>query len=75
MTDEKKKPAMVIDMDGEKREISFEELALSNNLTLEALVRVLARKGILTPDEFVKQLEELQNERFPEQGKQPESSG
>ncbi len=75
MTDEKKKPAMVIDMDGEKREISFEELALSNNLTLEALVRVLARKGILTPDEFVKQLEELQNERFPEQGKQPKSSG
>ncbi len=71
MTDEKKNPAMVIDMDGERREVSFEELALSNNLTLEALVRVLARKGIITPDEFVKQLEELQNERFPEKGNQP----
>ncbi|MCD6418655.1 hypothetical protein J7M00_07725 [bacterium] len=71
MADEHRKPAMVIDMDGERREISYEELTLSNNITLEALVRLLARKGIITPDEFVKQLEELQNERFPEQENRP----
>ena len=58
-----KKPAMLINVDGETRQVSFEELILSNNLTIEALVRMLAKKGIITSEEFLAQLEEIEKER------------
>ncbi len=58
-----KRTALIIVVDGKEREISFEELALSNNIALEALVRILARKGIISPEEFVEQLGEIERER------------
>ena len=59
------RPAMVIKMpDGSERKISFEELTLSNNITGEAIVRLLITKGIFTTDEFVEELEKIQNERI-----------
>ena len=64
--DEKKVPSSGIIMvkDGVKREISFEELALSNTLSLEALVRVLSRNGNVDPGELLKEMEKVKDERF-----------
>jgi hypothetical protein len=64
MDNDSKKAALIIKVDGVDREISFEELTLSNNITLEALVRVLAKKNILAIDEFLTELQELEKERL-----------
>jgi hypothetical protein len=63
--------------DGVKREVSFEELALSNTLSLEALVRVLSRNGNVDASELLKEMERVKAERFrngvplPEDGDTP----
>ncbi len=62
MTDKKYALKMVIE--GKEREVSYEELALSNNLSQEALVRLLIEKGIFTPDEMLKMLETVKKERY-----------
>ena len=64
--DEKKTPSPGIIMvkDGVKREISFEELALSNTLSLEALVRVLSRNGSVDPGELLDEMEKVKDDRF-----------
>jgi len=63
---EKKPAAMVIQLpDGSERTISFDELTLSNNLAIEAIVRILSKKGILTPEDFVNELEDIEKERNP----------
>ncbi len=64
--DEKKTPnsGIIMVKDGVKREISFEELALSNTLSLEALVRVLSRNGNVDPGELLKEMEKVKDERF-----------
>jgi len=59
-----KRPALIISVDGKEREVTFEELTLSNNLTLEVLMRLLIDKKIIDPDEFMTKLQELKNERF-----------
>ena len=51
---DKKSVAMKIQMpDGTVKEVSFEELALSNNLASQALVRLLIKKGVITAEEFM----------------------
>jgi hypothetical protein len=60
----KKRPALIISVDGKEREVTFEELTLSNNLTLEVLMRLLIDKNLIDPDEFMTKLQELKNERF-----------
>ena len=52
MTDEKK-IALKMVVDGETRDVSYEELALSNNLAQEALVRLLIEKKVIDPKEFL----------------------
>ena len=58
------KPGLVLVKDGVQREVSFEELALSNTLSLEALVRVLSRSGNVDPNELMEELEKVKTERF-----------
>ncbi len=60
----KAQPGLIMVKDGVKRQVSFEELALSNTLSLEALVRVLARNGDLDPAELLKEMEQVKSERF-----------
>ena len=60
----KPKPGLVLVKDGVQREVSFEELALSNTLSLEALVRVLSRSGNVDPTELMAELEKVKTERF-----------
>ena len=62
--DEKAKSGIILVKDGVKREVTFEELALSNTLSLEALVRVLARAGNVDPGELLTEMEKVKSERF-----------
>ena len=65
------KSGLILVKDGVKREVSFEELALSNTLSLEALVRVLTRSGNVEPNELMEEMEKVKEERFRE-GAPPE---
>jgi hypothetical protein len=45
-----------------KVQVSYEELAYSNMLTLNALVELLAEKGVLTQEEILDRMRKLQTE-------------
>jgi len=62
MNDSKVALKMVID--GKERDVSYEELALSNNLAQEALVRVLIEKKLFEPKELLKMMETVKKERY-----------
>lgn len=62
MTEQKVALKMVVD--GQEREITFEDLALSNNLAQEALVRLLVEKNVFKPDELLKMIETVKKERY-----------
>jgi hypothetical protein len=62
--EEKPRSGLVLVKDGVQREVSFEELALSNTLSLEALVRVLSRNGNVDPSELLEEMEKVKAERF-----------
>ena len=70
MADEKKKPAIKLVTGDQVREISYEELALSVHMAQEALVKVLIEKKIISPDEFLKALREVKQERYRTEPKQ-----
>jgi hypothetical protein len=59
-----KPPALKIVVDGKEREISYEELTLSNNLAQEALVRLLVDKKIIEPKDLIDYLERVRKERY-----------
>ena len=65
---DEKKYALKMVINGEEREVSYEELALSNNLAQEALVRLLIEKGVFKPDEMLKMLEQVKEERYRSPG-------
>jgi hypothetical protein len=56
--------AMRLVVDGKERLISYEELALSNNLAQEALVRLLVRKKIIKADELLEEINTVKTERY-----------
>ena len=62
MTD--KRVALKMIIDGKEREITYEELALSNNLAQEALVRLLIDKKLIEPKELLEMLETVKKERY-----------
>lgn len=62
MTENKIALKMVVD--GKERDVTFEELALSNNLAQEALVRLLIEKKVLTARELLDWIEKVKNERY-----------
>jgi hypothetical protein len=68
---EDKKFALKMIIDGKERDVSFEELALSNNLAQEALVRLLIDKKIFEPKELIEKMELVKKERYrmPDQDK------
>ena len=65
---EKRNVAIKMVVDGKERDVSFEELALSNNLAQEALVRLLIEKGMFKPNELLEMMEKVKKERY----RQPE---
>ena len=60
----KPKSGLILVKDGVQREVTFEELALSNTLSLEALVRVLSRNGNVDPAELMSEMDKVKSERF-----------
>ncbi len=64
MSDAADRPAIKMVVDGEVRDVSFEELALSNNLAQEALVRLLISKGVFEPKELMEMMETVRSERY-----------
>ena len=61
---EEKKVAIKMVIDGQVKEISFEELALSNNLAQESLVRLLIEKKVFDPKELLEMMEKVKKERY-----------
>ncbi|KPK99487.1 MAG: hypothetical protein AMJ91_07585 [candidate division Zixibacteria bacterium SM23_73_3] len=65
MTEEKdKRIALRIIMGDKEKEVTFDELCLSNNLAQEALVRLLVRKKLFKPEELVQEIEQVRKERY-----------
>lgn len=64
MMDDEKKYALKMVVDGKERLITFEELALSNNLAQEALVRLLVDKKLIQPKELLDKMEQVKKERY-----------
>jgi hypothetical protein len=62
MSDDRIAIKMVID--GKERDVTYEELALSNNLAQESLVRLLIEKGVFKPDELLQMMERVKKERY-----------
>lgn len=62
MTDKNVALKMVIN--GEERDITFEELALSNNLAQEALVRLLIKNKLISAKDLMEIMEQVKTERY-----------
>jgi hypothetical protein len=56
--------ALKMIVNGEERDVTFEELALSNNLAQEALVRLLIQKKLFEPKELMEIMEAVKKERY-----------
>ncbi len=63
MADEKKFALKMI-VNGQERDITFEELALSNNLAQEALVRLLIEKKVFEAKEMMDMMNKVKQERY-----------
>ena len=61
--------ALKMIVNGKEREVTYQELALSNNLAQEALVRLLIDKKLIEPKELMEMMEKVKKERYrdPEQ--------
>jgi len=74
LTQEKdKRVALRVIMGDKEREVTFDELCLSNNLAQEALVRLLVKKKIFKPEELVQVMEQVRKERYRAPGDFPQS--
>ena len=64
MNEKDKKVALKIFYDGKWKEVTFEELCLSNNLAQEALVTLLVKKKIIEPKELLEQMDQIRKNRY-----------
>jgi hypothetical protein len=58
-------------VDGKEREISFEELTLSNKLSQDALVSLLIKKGLFKPQELLDEMAEIRKQHYRDEGSMP----
>jgi hypothetical protein len=56
--------AMRMVVDGKARDVTIRELALSNNLAQESLVRLLVKKKLISPDELMEEMQAVRKERY-----------
>jgi hypothetical protein len=61
-------------IDGQERKITYEELALSNNLSQEALVRLLVKKKIIKADDLLEEIKTVKGERYRADPQDPGAS-
>jgi len=62
--EEERKFALRMIIDGKERNVTFEELALSNNLAQESLVRLLIEKKLIEPKELMDMMLKVKKERY-----------
>lgn len=51
-------------INGRERKVTYEELALSNNLAQEALVSLLVKNKLIKPDELLAEIKAVKSERY-----------
>ena len=56
--------ALKMIVNGKERDVTFQELALSNNLAQEALVRLLIMKKQIEAKELMEMMETVKKERY-----------
>lgn len=66
MTETGKRVALTVTVGDQKREITFDELTLSNNFALEALVKLLVDKKIIEVKELQEAMNKIRKERYQE---------
>ncbi len=64
MTEPNKRVALTVTVGDQKREITFDELTLSNNFALEALVKLLVDKKIINIKDLQETMNSVRNERY-----------
>lgn len=65
MADEaSKRVALKVSIRGQVRDVTFDELTLSNNLGLEALVTLLVHKGVFKAEELQQEMERIRKDRY-----------
>lgn len=64
MTDSEKRVALTITYGDQKREITFDELTLSNNFALEAIVKLLVDKKVIDIKELQETMNLIRQERY-----------
>ena len=72
MDEKEKKVALKIFFDGKWKEITYEELCLSNNLAQEALVTLLVKKKLIDPRELMEMIAKIRKERYKTSGEKLE---
>jgi len=53
-------------VDGKVREITVEQLVISNQLSQEALVSLLVKKKLIDPKDLLNEIERVRKERYRE---------
>lgn len=56
--------ALKMVVDGKERDVSFAELTLSNNLSQQALARLLIKKGMITAQELLEMIKTVRKENY-----------
>lgn len=62
--DKDRRVALRVIIGDKEKEITFDELILSNNLAQEALVRLLVNKKVFKPEELMQEMEKVKKERY-----------
>jgi len=70
MPDSVKRVALTIMFGDQKREVTFDELTLSNNFALEAMVKLLVDKKIIEIDELRKTMDQIRKDRYDDPSQQ-----
>jgi hypothetical protein len=61
---DKPRVAMKMMVDGEVREITVEQLVISNQLSQEALVSLLVKKGMIEPKDLLSEIDAIRKVRY-----------
>ncbi|NLI16625.1 MAG: hypothetical protein GX409_10110 [candidate division Zixibacteria bacterium] len=70
MSDSEKRVALTITYGNQRRDITFDELTLSNNFALEAIVKLLVDKKLIDLKELQETMEHISKERYIDPSKQ-----
>jgi hypothetical protein len=70
MSESEKRVALTITYGNQRRDITFDELTLSNNFALEAIVKLLVDKKLIDLKELQETMEHIRKERYIDPSKQ-----